>query len=194
MKGVNYFIIKTDNRYNNTVDVEGKNLIINTEITEKDYEFVNRIATVVATPSRTTTSIVPGDRIIVHHNIFRRWFDVHGRERNGANYIDEDMYCASADQVYAYNDGSGWKPTENYCFVEPVMEKKHTWSTSNELLEVGTMVYSPEEFKGLTVGFSPDSEYEFNIEGRKLYRVELNQITWTSKKNAKELLKAPTSL
>ena len=71
MKGVNYFIIKTDNRYNNTVDVEGKNLIINTEITEKDYEFVNRIATVVATPSRTTTSIVPGDRIIVHHNIFR---------------------------------------------------------------------------------------------------------------------------
>ena len=194
MKGVNYFIIKTDNRYNNTVDVEGKNLIINTEITERDYEFVNRIGTVVATPSRTTTNVVPGDRIIVHHNIFRRWFDARGRERNGANYIDENLYYATSDQIYAYDDGSGWKPTEGYCFVKPIMDKNNTWSTSNELLEVGTMVYSPEEFKGLTVGFKPDSEYEFNIEGERLYRVQLNAITWTSKKNAKELLKAPTSL
>ena len=194
MKGVNYFIIKTDNRYNNTVDVEGKNLIINTEITERDYEFVNRIATVVATPSRVATSIVLGDRVIVHHNIFRRWFDVNGRERNGSNYIDEDLYMATSDQIYAYDDGSGWKPTEGYCFVKPIMEKNSTWSISNELLEVGTTVYAPEELKDLTVGFKPNSEYEFNIEGEKLYRVELNAITWTSKKNAKELLKAPTSL
>ena len=194
MKGVNYFIIKTDNRYNNTVDVEGKNLIINTEITERDYEFVNRIGTVVATPSRVATSIVPGDRVIVHHNIFRRWFDMRGRERNGSDYIDENLYKAQVDQIYAYDDGSGWKPTDGYCFVKPVMEKKNTWSTSNELLEVGSMVYSPEEFKGLTVGFTPESEYEFDIEGEKLYRVQLNAITWTSKKNAKELLKAPTSL
>jgi hypothetical protein len=30
---------------------------------------------------------------------------------------------------------------------------------------------------GDVVGFTPDSEYEFNIEGQKLYRVLSNQIT-----------------
>jgi len=31
--------------------------------------------------------------------------------------------------------------------------------------------------KGSIVGFTPNSEYEFNIDGQKLYRVLSNQIT-----------------
>ena len=35
---------------------------------------------------------------------------------------------------------------------------------------------------GDIVSFKPDSEYEFNIEGEKLYRVRTDWITWTQKK------------
>ncbi len=33
------YIISTENRYNNVVDVDNKKLVVNTEITERDYMF-----------------------------------------------------------------------------------------------------------------------------------------------------------
>ena len=50
MKSIDKLLVTTSNRYNNSIDVDGKELIINTEITERDHHFVNRIATVVGTP------------------------------------------------------------------------------------------------------------------------------------------------
>ena len=54
---------------------------------------------------------------------------------------------------------------------------------------LGELVYSNEYLSDLgvscgdVVGFTPDSEYEFNIENQKLYRILSNQITYV--KNAK---------
>ena len=135
-----------------------------------------------------------GDRVVVHHDVFRRWYDARGNERNSGNYIDEDLYGVGFEQVFAYNPGDGWKPMDGYCFVAPIADKNNTWDTSNELSLCGEMVVGPEELLGLTVGFTPNSDYEFNIDGKKLYRVYLNQITWTSKRNAKELLSQPKLL
>ena len=194
MKSITSFVITTNSRYKNEVDVDGGKLVVNTEVSERDYHFVNREATVLAVPLAIHTEVKPGDKLIVHHNIFRRWVDMRGNERNSGDYIDEDIYCARLDQVYAYNDGTGWKPFNGYTFVAPIIDKNNAWDTSNELTHVGTMVYGPEELQGLTVGFTPNSEYEFNIDGQKLYRIYLNDIVWTSKKNAKELLKAPEQL
>ena len=192
MKSIDKLLVTTSNRYNNSIDVDGKELIINTEVSERDYHFVNRIATVVGLPlTNWGNSLRIGDMVVVHHNVFRRWYDVRGEERNSGNYIDEDLYGIMQDQVFAYNNGNGWTPMPGYCFVEPITDKSNTWDTSNELSLCGSMVVGPDELKGLTVGFTPDSEYEFNIDGKKLYRVYLNEITWTSKKNAKELLNQP---
>ena len=88
MKSLYNYIISTNDRYNNKTSVKGKELILNTEITERDYEFVNRIGTVISAPINIKTSIKPGDQVIVHHNVFRRWYDVKGKERNSGNYID----------------------------------------------------------------------------------------------------------
>ena len=195
MKSINSLLVTTDNRYNNSIPVGAKELIINTEISERDHHFVNRVAAVVGLPLTSWANALSiGDLVIVHHNVFRRWYDVRGKERNSGNYIDEDLYGIQQDQVFAYNNGSGWKPMEGYCFVKPITDKNNTWDTSNELSLCGEMVVGPEELLGLTVGFTPNSEYEFNIDGDKFYRVYLNQITWTSKKNAKELLSQPKLL
>ena len=75
------FIIEPiGNRYNNSVRVDEKELILNTEVF--NHQYVNRKAKVIATPLLFESSVNVGDEVIVHHNIFRRWHDVKGRERN----------------------------------------------------------------------------------------------------------------
>ena len=77
MKSLYNFIIKPLNkRYDNTVKVDNKNLIVNTQV--EDFKFISREAEVVSIPSAFDTVIEVGDKIIVHHNIFRRWYDQRG--------------------------------------------------------------------------------------------------------------------
>jgi len=71
MKSLYNYIISTTNRYDNKVSIDNKELILNTEVTERDYMFVNRIGTVVNVPINITTPIKPGDDVIIHHNVFR---------------------------------------------------------------------------------------------------------------------------
>jgi len=176
------YIISTENRYNNVVDVDDKKLVVNTEITERDHVFVNRIGTIYSCPVVTKTKINKGDKVILHHNVFRRWYDSHGQERNSASYIGEDKYVVSDDQIYAYKKNGKWKCLPQYCFVKPLY-KNNKWSLRTDENLSGELVYLNEELeklglsKGSIVGFTPNSEYEFNIDGQKLYRVLSNQIT-----------------
>ncbi len=177
MKPLFGFIISTDNRYNNTIDVEGKELIMNTEITERDFEFVNRVGTVEAVPRFNESNIKPGDLVIVHHNVFRRWYDVRGNEKNGGSFLEEGKYICFPDQIFGYNDGS-WKATDGYCFVSPI-ESDDIWDVGLEKPHIGTLVYKGDDLDisiGSRVGFKKGSEYEFVIDGQKLYRVLSNNI------------------
>ena len=167
------FLVSTENRYNNKIDVDGRELIVNTEITERDYHFVNRIGIVVAIPRLIDTPIKIGDKVIVHHNVFRRWYDQRGNEKNGKSFISENLYSCDPDQLYAFWDGE-WKATDGYCFVKPI-KWKNEWKLQSELPCKGEMVIG--DLKGHIVGFTPESEYEFNIDGEKLYRILSNHIT-----------------
>ena len=108
MKSLFNFIISTDNRYNNKIDIDGKELIVNTEITERDYHFVNRIGIVTTVPLLGETEVRPGDEVIVHHNVFRRWYDQYGREKNGKAFLSEDTYAVEPDQIFAYKRDGVW--------------------------------------------------------------------------------------
>lgn len=182
MKSLYNYIISNESRYNNKVDVDGKELILNTEVTERDYHFVNRIGTIISTPININTIAKPGDKAIVHHNVFRRWYDVRGEERNSASYIDENTYMVNADQIYAVSDGDSWKCLNEYCFVEP-LENQDIWSLDSEQKLIGRLIYSNDYLSSLglaygdLVGFTPDSEYEFNIDDKKLYRILSKEIT-----------------
>ena len=113
MRAYKDFIISPiGERYNNSKKVGDKNLILNTEIF--NHQFVNRKATVIATPMLFPSPIKVGDEVIVHHNIFRRWNDVKGREKNSRSYWKEDKYIISGDQIFLYNK----KATHGYCFVQ----------------------------------------------------------------------------
>ena len=176
------FIVETENRYNNKVDVDGSELIINTEITERDYQFVNRIGKVVATPIAIQTPIRAGDDIIVHHNVFRQYYDMKNRLKQSSNYISENQFQVQLDQIFGYRRDKKWEAAPGYCFVAPILEDDK-WSTETYKKLMGEVKISNDYLKslgitlGTIVGFKPDSEYEFDIEGQLLYRILSNNIT-----------------
>ena len=176
------YIISTENRYNNVVNIDEKKLIVNTEITERDHIFVNRIGTVCSCPLTGDATIKEGDDVILHHNVFRKWYDSHQIEKNSASFLSENKYLVASDQIYAYKRNGEWKCLPDYCFVKPIY-KDDEWSLQTDENLSGELVYLNKKLedlglsKGSIVGFTPNSEYEFTIDGQKLYRILSNQIT-----------------
>ena len=107
MKSIYQFIIKPiGTRYNNKKKIGNKELIINSNIS--NHKFINREAEVVAIPLGLKTNIKTGDKVIVHHNLFRRYYNLKGKSVNGSKYFKENLYFASIDQVYLYSRNAKW--------------------------------------------------------------------------------------
>ena len=166
MKAYKDFIISPiGERYNNSKKVGDKELILNTEI--YNHQYVNRLAKVIATPLLFSSPINVGDEVIVHHNIFRRWHDIKGREKNSRSYWKEDKYFVTEDQIFLYNK----KATPGYSFIKPI-KSNSKFNLDNEKPLIGVVKYSDGTFnKEELVGFDPVSKYEFIIDGERLYRV-----------------------
>ena len=175
MKSVyNFVVTPKGERYNNTKKVGDSELILNTEIF--NHQYINRQAEIISTPIIGSTNIKPGDTVIVHHNVFRRWHNVRGEEKNSKNFFNENKYIIAEDQIFAYHNKQ-WKPMPGYCFVKPI-KNFDKFNIDQEQPLIGIIEYADEGFKkGDLVGFRPNSEYEFVINGQKLYRVLSNFIT-----------------
>ena len=178
MNSIYSFIIKPkENRYNNSKKINDKNLILNTSI--EDHRFVSRNAIVVSVPKAIKTDIKVGDEIIVHHNTFRRFYDVRGIEKDSANYFKDNLYFCYLDQIFLYKQNNSWKATDGFCFVQPIKKKTDT-IISEDIEEPlkGFITYSDGTYDdNIIVGFSPESEYEFIIDEKRLYRVPIKSIT-----------------
>jgi hypothetical protein len=176
MKSVyNFVVTPKGDRYNNSKKVDGGELILNTEI--YNHQYVNREALVVSTPTAGQTDIKAGDTFIVHHNVFRRWHDVKGKEKNSRSYFNETTYFINHDQIFLYKRKEKWIAPKGYCFVKPLKAIDQFNIESEKPLQ-GIVKYSDGtvEVNDL-VGFRPSSQYEFVVDGERLYRVLSNFIT-----------------
>ena len=182
MKSVYDFVVSPiKSRYNNTKKIGDKELIVNTEI--YNHQFVSREAVVKSVPLIGETNIKVGDTVILHHNVFRRWHNIRGEEKNSRSFFNEQTYFISEEQIFLYKSGdTDWQAPKGYCFVKPIVSKNNLDTNIEEPL-VGVLKYldSSLESAGLQkedlVGFSPDDEYEFVIDGQRLYRVMTQFIT-----------------
>ena len=177
MQSIFDFIIKPKNkRYNNTKQIGDSELLLNSEIS--DHRYVSRSGIVLGLPKAEKTNIKIGDEVIVHHNVFRRWYDVRGVEKNSRAYYKEDKYFVRSDQIFLYKRNNKWHALEGYCFIKPIV--------SNNIIEkevplrgiikhVDKTLLNIEQ--GDLIGFTPSSEYEFIIGGERLYRVPTNSIS-----------------
>ena len=175
MKAYKDFIVSPiGERYNNSKKVGDKDLILNTEIF--NHQYVNRLAKVIATPLLFSSPVNVGDEVIVHHNIFRRWNDIKGRERNSRSYWKENKYLITEDQIFLYKN-KNWKAIPGFSFVKPI-KQTDKFSFENEKPLVGIIKYSDGTFNEKElVGFSPRMECEDFINGERLYRVRNKFIT-----------------
>ena len=183
MQGLYSFVVEPKNgRYANEIEVGDKKLIVNT--TMDDHKFVNRIGIVKSIPKIGKTNIKVGDEVIVHHNVFRRFYDMRGEEKNSGAYFKEDLYFCYDDQIFLYKRNNEWQSPMNYCFVKPIIEKKRSvLREEKEQNHIGILKYDNSSlndlgiYKGNLVGFSPSSEYEFIIDESRMYRMRTNDIT-----------------
>jgi|TARA_B110000914_G_scaffold56305_1_gene48908 hypothetical protein len=172
----NYLVAPKGSRTTGVKKIEGQTLLLNTDL--QNHEYSNRIGKLLSLPlANVYNELREGDDVIVHHNIFRRFRDVRGQEKNSKNYLSEDIYLVQPDQIYAYKRNNEWKALEGFVFVMPIKETK-MFSLDSEKPLIGIVKYSNGEFKeDDLIGFRPNSEYEFIIEGQRLYRVPTNSIT-----------------
>jgi len=176
MKSVYNFVVKPKGeRYNNKKKVDGGELILNTEIF--NHQYVNREAIVISTPIIGDTDIKAGDTVIVHHNVFRRWHDVKGVERNSKSYFNESTYFINKDQIFLYKRNNSWIAPKGYCFIKP-LKAVDKFNVETEKPLQGIVKYSDGTI-GVNdlVGVRPNSKYEFIVDNERLYRVLSNFIT-----------------
>ena len=171
----NFVVTPKGKRYNNTKKIGDKELIINREI--YNHQYINREAIVISTPIIGSTNIKPGDTIITHFNVFRRWHDVKGRERNSRSYFNDKNYLVNFDQIFLYKRNKDWSAPKGYCFVQPI-KNIDKFNSDIEKPSIGVVKYSDGIVSvGDIVGYKPNTECEFIIDGIKLYRILSNLIT-----------------
>ena len=190
MQSLFSFIVKPKNeRYDNKKYIDGQELLLNTEIS--DHRYVSRTGIVTSIPKLNDSEIQVGDEVIVHHNVFRRWYNAKGIEKNSRSYYMEDKYFVSSDQIFLYKKNNKWHTPEGYCFVKPIVSN-NILSNDKEVPFKGIVKYVDKKLSGINkgdlVGFTPGSKYEFIIEGERLYRVLSKFITikYGRKRNEEE--------
>jgi len=178
MKHLHCYIVEPINgRYNN----KSENLILNTSI--EDHKFVNREGIIKELPINVENNYLQvNDKVIVHHNVFRRFYDVRGKEKNSGSYFEENKYFCYDDQIFLYKRNNKWHTPPGYCFVKPIHSLNKFTEDKEEPL-TGVLKHLGDDLRGFglqdndLIGFTPNSEYEFVIDNEKLYRVPLNSIS-----------------
>lgn len=164
-------------RYNNTMDIGGVTIYKSTSI--EDHKSTNRFAKIVSIAKDIETDLSVGDVVVVHHNQFRQFYDQQGNLNNGINYLFENKYILDESMIYMYSKDAGetWNANYPYIFVKPIRKEN---SFESFVKEEGMIAYSSHEgFKvDDHIKFTADSEYEFEIEGEKLYRMKYTDVLW----------------
>tara|TARA_R110002020_G_scaffold449354_2_gene662457 strand:+ start:155 stop:739 length:585 start_codon:yes stop_codon:yes gene_type:complete len=184
MKSPYCFIVepKDGMRYDNISHFGNKKLI--KSVSQEDHTATNRFATVLSVPLNYDGKIKAGDVLIVHHNVFRKYYDMKGREKSGPCHFKDNTYIIERDQIYLYLQNDKWNAVDPYCFIKPIEKiQNDLLSLETEEKETGVLFFINDELKKLglnkgdRVSFLPESEYEFNISGEKLYRMRTRNIT-----------------
>lgn len=102
--------------------------------------------------------------------------DMKGVKRSSRNFLKENLFMVPMYETFMYRRPDGdWRAISPFCFVEPIYDEY-----KKEVPLNGIMVYPNDEqnhiVPGTLVGFRPESEYEFHIEGKRYYRMKTNMI------------------
>ena len=180
MKSLYDFIIKPlGDRYENEIKIGDKTLVLNTKI--ESFKSVNNLAVVVETPKAFKTSIQKGDIVLIHHNVFRVFYDMKGVKKNSRSYFKDDLYFCAVDQIYLYKNTEDWKSFGDRCFVMP-LKNEDILTNDKEQKLIGILKYGNKSLEALeinpgdVVGFTPNSEWDFIVDEQRVFCMKSNDI------------------
>ncbi len=180
MKSVFDFIVEPlGQRYNNKVKVGDKSLIINTKL--ESFKSVNNIAKVIQVPLAYKTVIKKGDKVMIHHNVFRRFYNIKGKEKNSKSYFKDNLYFVQPDQIYLYKTKDRWMSFKDRCFINPIKNNDNVNASLEQSL-IGILKYGNSALEALginegdLVGYKPYGEFDFLVDGKRLYCMKSNDI------------------
>ena len=180
MRSVFDFIVKpVEGRYDNEIKVGDKKLMLNSSI--ESFKFISRKAEVVYVPIAFKSSINVGDTVIIHHNVFRRYYNQKGEAVDSSKLFKENLYFCQPDQVYLYKRDNQWNPVGTRCFVMPI-KNNDTFSMDKERKNIGVLKIGNKSLESLgisegdLIGFRPNREFEFIVDDQRLYCMESNDI------------------
>ena len=165
--------------YDNEITVNDKKLILNTRI--ESFKSVNNLAVVIETPKAYKTPVKKGDIIVVHHNVFRTFYDMKGRRKKSRSFFHDNLYFCQIDQVYLYKRNKDWKSFGDRCFIMPLKNDNYLTSDKEKkligILKIGNSSLEALEINpGDLVGYTPNGEWEFIIDDQRLYCMKSNDI------------------
>ena len=172
MEAVWNFLVKPiGDRYDNSIKINNKNLILNTSI--EKFKFISNRAIIVKTPK--------GDEIVIHHNVFRRYYNQRGKAVDSSKKFIDDLFFCQPDQIYLYKTDDKWRSFGDRCFVAPI-KNKDPLTLDKEQKNIGILKYGNKllEARGINerdlIGFPSMREFEFIIDNTRLYCLHIDDI------------------
>jgi len=179
----NFIVTPYNNRrYDNIKKIEGMDFI--TSVSEEDHTASNRFAQVKELPINYTGPVEKGDTLVVHHNVFKFYNDMKGRQKSGRSFFKDNLFFVDEHQFFLYKNNNTWQAYGKYCFIKPAsLKESYISKPGTEEPLCGTIKYINQELLDLgvkagdEVSYQPESEYPFIIDDEKLYRMYTDNIT-----------------
>lgn len=194
MKTLEIFVVELDKLINDTIDVGGKDLFIDTRF--EMGEFNNRVneAPVVCSPAKYDTGVKEGDTLYFHHHVvIQGGQKLFGEDYNDKNYIcmynpHEDSCMANQAIAYKQKDTNDIKILGHWIILEKYYDERP--ETSDIIKEVH--LEDQKLFKG-RLAFESDASNELGIKLGEIVAFK-EGIAYPFKMGGKEYIRVPKSL
>jgi len=165
----NFIVTPKDKKYNSITKIAGTEFVTSTSI--EDAKDVSKEAIVVNVPLGYEGIIEVGDEVLIHHNIFRDYYDHNGKMKHSRAFLYDGLYSVIPEELFLIKKQGSWIANLDYCFVKPILDDTISVLDVGNLQHTGTIFISNLHETEAPIGFTPESEYEIEIDGQLYYRM-----------------------
>ena len=189
MVSPNSFIIRLPKKFKDEIEIAGTKMYLDSKFDEFGNRFMG--AEIVSVPSKYDTGAKAGDTLYFHHHIVL----------NKDFSLGDSMYLVPFhpqgnrnNMANAYKNEDGINMLGQWVFLEPMESSLKIKSQFIELLDQevdndrGRLLFTSNDIaeEGLEVGdvvyFSKNSDYEMEVDGRKVWRMLINDLLYVAPK------------
>lgn len=189
MRMLENFLVRLPKRFKDTIKVNGQELYLDPKFDEFQHRVMQ--GEVVSVPMRYEKVAEPGDTLYFHHHVVMD-------KGQGLRYNDEEIFIVRyhpdtpyASQAFAVKDEDGIRVLSQWVLLEPIAEDNQLKSDTIQIITFeeeenkrGKIAFINETLEeaglrvGDTVGFSKNSDYEIEIEGKKYWRMRFDDLLY----------------